>query len=425
MVQEGTKTTDPPFVRLIQSRDQIGRYCALSHCWGSNIQMRPLRTTHDNLDQHLKGIPFDDLAKTFQDAIMLSIGIGIKYVWIDSLCIVQDDRDDWHQEATDMGRIYRDAALVIAASGARDSSDGLFIRETPFTMTANPVSRLTSWPWHRPFNAALLPERELPEVQYGPLYKRAWAFQERYLASRIVMFMPTSVSWSCDAFKGDDMGAISLAYVRGKTSWPWLLFDYSRKELTYKSDRLHAFRGIVNDIQRTRQDDFNHAFGVWGGYIYADLLWRNETLPNPDSTLDYLPTWSWAATDGPKVLCPFDQSGDHSWKYPRDTTKTLLITGKGTLETTGYMSRPVRVLHPGSDNRLKYFGIGEVESDFIPGAFSEPESELIDYFVICGHENAGKMAGIAVFDYGTPSTSAQCYFLASSGLTYLDRFLPT
>lgn len=386
--------------------------------------MRPLRTTSHNLGNHLEGIPFDNLAKTFQDTIMLALGIGIEYVWIDSLCIVQDDREDWHQEATEMGRIYRDAALVIAASGARDSSDGLFIRETPFTMTTNPMTR-PSWSCHRPFNAALLPEREFPEVDHGPLYKRAWALQERYLASRIVMFMPTSVSWQCDGFKGDDMGLCNLVYIRGKMPWQWLLFDYSRKELTYKSDRLHAFRGIVNDIQRTRQDEFNHAYGIWNGNIFSDLLWRNETLPNSEGALDHLPTWSWAATDGPKILCPF-HIFEYSPRQPQNTTKTLQITDKGSSETTGYISKPVRALHPGSGDPPEILlDTVEFESDVVPGILSKRGSVPLNYFLIWSHGNAEKTAGIAVFDGGTPSTSAQCYFLASSERTYGDWYSPT
>lgn len=79
--------------RLVVTENQRGHYIALSHCWGSE-EKHPLRTTTDNLKKHISGIPFTTLPKTFQDAIKICREIGYQYLWIDSLCILQDSEED-------------------------------------------------------------------------------------------------------------------------------------------------------------------------------------------------------------------------------------------------------------------------------------------------------------------------------------------
>ena len=159
-----------PSVRLVNSRGQRGRYIALSHCWGPT-KKRPPRTTSDNLEAQQAGIAFGDLPKTFQDVVELAQVIGIRYVWIDSLCIIQDDPQDWYHEAERMGDVYRNAALVVAASGARDSSEGLFI-------TDRPRAKVFRLPYRKngevqgKFNMMKLSTGSDP--RYGPLESRAW-----------------------------------------------------------------------------------------------------------------------------------------------------------------------------------------------------------------------------------------------------------
>lgn len=113
-------------IRLMESNGRKGRYIALSHCWGPEDKM-PLRTTKNNLQEHLSNIAFDQLGKTFQEVVMFAHGASIDLVWIDSLCILQGDKGDWHKEAQAMRDVYRNAALVVLVSGARDGSEGLFI----------------------------------------------------------------------------------------------------------------------------------------------------------------------------------------------------------------------------------------------------------------------------------------------------------
>ena len=163
-----------PSIRLIESKGRQERYLALSHCWGE-AGKPPLRTTSENYQEHKSGIPFKNLPKTFQDTVELAQGIGIRYLWIDSLCIIQGDSRDWHSEAAKMGDVYRNAALVVAASGAKDSSEGLFVSERqPSTVLQIPY--ISDGECKGTFNMMRLPNNSDSDPRTGPLDSRAWTF---------------------------------------------------------------------------------------------------------------------------------------------------------------------------------------------------------------------------------------------------------
>lgn len=117
-----------------------GHWVALSHCWGK-MENHPVRTTRQTLAQHLEHIPISSLPKTFQDAIVATRALGVRFLWIDSLCIVQDDENDWWRESQMMGTIYEHAVLTLAASAAPDSTYGLFI-ERPYANIKFPSVQL-------------------------------------------------------------------------------------------------------------------------------------------------------------------------------------------------------------------------------------------------------------------------------------------
>ncbi|ORY13348.1 heterokaryon incompatibility, partial [Clohesyomyces aquaticus] len=105
-------------VKLVETKEgQTGCYVALSHCWGSP-ENHPLETTKENYGERLAGVPLENLPKTFRGVVKITNHIGVKYLWIDSLCIIQDDTEDWKQEAAKMGAVYEYARLTIAAADA-------------------------------------------------------------------------------------------------------------------------------------------------------------------------------------------------------------------------------------------------------------------------------------------------------------------
>jgi len=118
---------DNSIIRLIEPRGKVTRYICLSHCWG-NEQI--ITTKKSTMKERMAAIKMEDLSKTFQDAVILTRLLRVQYIWIDSLCIVQDDVRDWEAQSSKMCDIYHKAYLTIAATSAKDGRGGLF-HKTP------------------------------------------------------------------------------------------------------------------------------------------------------------------------------------------------------------------------------------------------------------------------------------------------------
>jgi Heterokaryon incompatibility protein (HET) len=115
-------------IRLLVTGNQEAKYAALSHCWGGISQ---IRTTKSSLEDHRRHINFNDLSKTIRDAVYLTRNLGIQYLWVDSLCIIQDDERDWLEEAGKMAYVYERAYCTIAATSASDGTGGCLIPRPP------------------------------------------------------------------------------------------------------------------------------------------------------------------------------------------------------------------------------------------------------------------------------------------------------
>jgi len=113
-------------IKLITLGTEEVKYIALSHCWGDSRSI--LTTTKLTLKPRQQNIEFNDLPRTFQDAVQITRALDVRYLWIDSLCIVQDDEDDWQVESGRMAEIYLGSYLTVAATGSADSSGGCFFR---------------------------------------------------------------------------------------------------------------------------------------------------------------------------------------------------------------------------------------------------------------------------------------------------------
>lgn len=170
-----------------------GPYVALSHCWGNT---RHLVTEKNNIESHKKGIPFQDLPKTSQDAVVFTKDIGLRYLWIDSLCIIQDDINDWKNEAAKMADVYRNAYCTIAATGSKGDQEGLFIQrsEQDFCLLRyNAANTYIAATYSEDDVAAML------ELHKSPLSTRAWTMQERLLSPRTIHFTASRVIWECQS----------------------------------------------------------------------------------------------------------------------------------------------------------------------------------------------------------------------------------
>lgn len=119
---------DCPNPRLFVSHGQLDRYVTLSHVWGVGYRVV---LTKNNLHKFEQEIMLTKLPKTFQDAIQMTRLLGVRYLWIDALCIIQDDQSDWKRESTSMCSVFENAVFSISAVAATDTHSGTLQDRTP------------------------------------------------------------------------------------------------------------------------------------------------------------------------------------------------------------------------------------------------------------------------------------------------------
>jgi hypothetical protein len=159
-------------VRIHTSVEMPNRlqYLTLSHCWGKHQLVRLLES---NLTSFCDNVPYELLPPTFRDAIRITRRLGFLYLWIDSLCIIQDSSEDWNHEARLMGKIYTNATCNIAASDAPDSSHGCLYSRNPRTIQPEAVT-LEGDGEKIMFNKTDIYE------EHHMLYTRAWVSNKLY-----------------------------------------------------------------------------------------------------------------------------------------------------------------------------------------------------------------------------------------------------
>jgi hypothetical protein len=286
-----------------------------------------LTTTIANLHQRKEGIPWDDLPRTFQDSIVTCIKLGIEYLWIDFLCIIQDSGDDWRRESANMAMTYGNAFLTIAASAAADSTEGCF-RTARLDSHSIKINKADGE------EASLYVRRSLPHFNHShlirdnnlwPLMRRAWAFQERLLSPRVLHYGPQELVWECrETSRCECSNAISiprrqepkivwnsiskpLRDVNSFAVWRHTVTEYTYCDLTFEKDRLpaiagltHQFRGLMDQSTKTG----TYLAGIWSGDLVNELLWFRTIgdmslrgyKPRPERYR--APTWTWAGTEG-------------------------------------------------------------------------------------------------------------------------------
>ncbi|TEY73211.1 hypothetical protein BOTCAL_0081g00010 [Botryotinia calthae] len=280
------------FARLVvtSTLDHRPKYATLSHCWGA-IPYLMLKTT--SIDSMMIKIPEDDLTKTFQDAIRISRALGIEYIWIDSLCIIQDSSSDWQAEAVLMQSVYSSSEINIAATGAADGRQGCFLQ--PQDYIAKVHVRKLKPPSDKSWDISNLSDC----LDYMPLTRRAWALQERLLSTRTLHFSEREMVWECKTGGARENYPRIVKRKQEKTSlahmWDSILGQYTSANLTNKRDKLIAIGGIARAVQLESGD--RYLAGLWEKDIEVKLLWL-KGYHSVKSDVYRAPSWSWASIDG-------------------------------------------------------------------------------------------------------------------------------
>jgi Heterokaryon incompatibility protein (HET) len=304
----GSLEEEDPQVKLYETKAETGLYVALSHCWGES-QM--IKTEHSSFNARKNGIPWDRLPKSFQDAITFVRNLGIRYLWIDALCIIQDDKGDWERESAKMATIYASSILTIAATKSADSSGGCF-STVPNRWRTYKISGFDKY--GSEFKIYARPEVSNWEKSPLPLYSRAWCFQERILSPRILHFEYNELKWECNTIitrestltttSGHNEKALRLSQESDPHSmndkWRKLVHEYVELDLTYESDRLPALSGLAKHIKKTYGRG-RYLAGLWEDSLFEDLMWwiREEDVHATRRSKEWrAPSWSWASVEG-------------------------------------------------------------------------------------------------------------------------------
>lgn len=207
-----------------------------------------------------------------------------------------------------MGSLYERAHLTIAASGSQDSTGGLFLFDRPslqpLHLSIGEVGGQRAS--IQIFQPPVITTDSFQALQNGPLYRRGWAYQERVLSRRIVHFLPGRIVWKCKSDIANETNFYVSRRIIGDLSWPEVVREYSRTVLTFETDRLIALQGLVNELQKSRND--RYFAGVWEGDLPQGLLWWHPSSLSffkngPNMKGDpRLPSWSWLSKPGGKCL---------------------------------------------------------------------------------------------------------------------------
>lgn len=311
-------------------------YMSLSHCWGSLPVLKLTNATRKELEA---GFDVSILPNTYRDAIAVVRRLGVRYLWIDSLCIFQDSADDWRKEASMMKDVYQNSLCNIASTGASNTEESMFVERDP--LMVQPCMMTTDWSVFAS-NKGIVVEQEFWEagVSDAPLNRRGWVIQERLLAPRVLHFGKEQLFWECheiDAcetfprgvppmfseyvttrFKGldPDIDGERLRKqaerhvpdldhdLRPYFVWHQILSAYRKCDLSNNEDKLIAISGIVKAMRKQLDGD-EYLAGLWRRHLVPELLWycldtrTGDRKTIPKRPLQYrAPSWSWASTDG-------------------------------------------------------------------------------------------------------------------------------
>ncbi|KAL2115194.1 hypothetical protein VTJ04DRAFT_10857 [Mycothermus thermophilus] len=263
-------------------------------------------------------------------AAELTRALGFRYLWIDSLCIVQDDPNDWAIEAAKMNHVYHNAALTMSADGAENPAQGLFARPAARVSANNTVTLMTEDPTGRPVEIYARLRCSPPSdpdsaphssfhYQKSKLSTRGWVVQERILSPRMVHFYNEELVWSCFGLQrlapsqssttaGATVSSLAPGHARSLLiEWTKLVELFSHRDLTYAKDRLPALSGIARLVHSHLPSSTRYLAGLWSIDMAYSLLWiadhgdaseKDEVITRIPVT-PYAPSWSWASIVGP------------------------------------------------------------------------------------------------------------------------------
>ncbi|KAJ0417593.1 heterokaryon incompatibility protein-domain-containing protein [Aspergillus carlsbadensis] len=311
-------------------------YVALSYCWGG---LKFFNTTKENIHSLKRGFSVSILEQTLQDAIQVARDLDMRYIWIDGLCIIQNDTLDWEREVTMMADVYNNTEVTIAAFSAVNVKEGFLHPRTPvpFTQHWTDESGSTTSLAARPRVVTGL--HALDHNPFGPgnpfldpVQRRGWCFQEEILSRRLIIYSTNEIQWLC---RSETRCECSRLDAGNTTSTPFTSYlsqlrqdpfgfwaekfpEYTERAFTCWRDRLPAISGIASTIRSLTSS--NYVAGIWLNDFTRSLSWTASPADiKPCSPMYTAPSFSWTSINSP--IYEFDDrysSPEHAMLTLRD-----------------------------------------------------------------------------------------------------------
>lgn len=308
-------------------------YAALSYCWGSALDASlMLKTEKGSLKSRFAGIAIDEMPLVFQDAIAVCHKLSIRYLWIDALCIVQDDNEDWEREAPLMGKIYEDAYVTIVPLAAQTSHES-FLQRSQITVEIDYQSiirpdiygkfRLRHFTFPVVETDWYFSDLDMWEIRNSRWHQRGWTFQENELSARVLYFGQTTTIFRCHNWMhlgGDGSRYLQQEDYYGKETllsdlpadyrrWETVTSLFSDRCLSYPKDKFPAISALAQRVGEAKKDDY--VAGLWRKDLFRGLLWNLSPKDTWENFLESLntpnpyvaPSWSWASSKSYVEFC--------------------------------------------------------------------------------------------------------------------------
>lgn len=297
-------------VKLHIVGDEELSYAALSYCWGA---AQPKATTSANFKSYLSEIVVGSLPQSLRDAVWVTRMLELRYLWVDSLCIIQDSEDSKVHEIGRMEHIYHNAYVTISANSASHCNAGfLDVRAPSKTPIALPFRNGSGTLGCVDLKCQSRPSDWQIEGSYPsseePINRRAWTFQESFMSRRMLIYSHYQLFWVCSGSWGQDGGTVRRqrqfhAQISSRTlkspkvsDWDAVIKEYCSRELTNPADKLAALSSIAGYFANLTKDKY--LAGLWAKDIRHGLCWTGlaNFLRRPRKWR--APSWSFLSVDG-------------------------------------------------------------------------------------------------------------------------------
>ncbi|KAH8691086.1 heterokaryon incompatibility protein-domain-containing protein [Phaeosphaeriaceae sp. PMI808] len=445
LVDVGFERQRPCIARVVLSStvpEHELKYAAVSHVWGElSEQEKALRTTTArNRTARLEGTPLVQFPNHYQAVSLMCRRLGIRYLWIDSLCIVQGPEGDWQEESKRMAGIYGSAYVTISLNTEEDF----------FETSLHPEFKASLPPpdWARQYEETkgliwwAMQFRKM-DLEGGPVGKRAWCLQERHLSPRLIHLIDRGhMLWECCEISATSVSPRAFSFCNAREAskmsqskqksamhrrlidipddrrqeirihyWHSILRQYKKRSIRVDTDNLAGITGIAERVHEWT--GYEYLSGLWREDLPRGLLWMRsadyDTLPEQRSWSRFpqyqAPSWSWSSVRGPTQLIEYNANVDEPMEVKPVSSIRTWTSVVYDIQTEINQESPLSPVAEGSSITMT----GCVGQLLVTGQTNTVKREFLPSFsgiIFKSAESSDETCGYIVFDI--PSDSATC-----------------